>query len=94
MADFEPAPLDANGFRTLKLAFSRHARTNIALRDISVADIERALREGVVLMDEGGSYVIRADDPQGRFYVSAERSGDSIVVRTALREDEIPPNAG
>lgn len=76
----------------LEIVISNHARASMELRSISVADVERALREGPIerVVDEKtGRYVFRLDDNQGSLRLVAQRRGNSIVVLSAVRPEEL-----
>jgi hypothetical protein len=94
MADFRSNPGNGQRLDTLKIAFTRHARANLEQRLISVHEVEKALREGEIVSVDADHYVIRLDDAQGGIRVMADKAGDSIIVRTAVRADELLANAG
>ena len=78
----------------MKISFSRNALANPALRSILVDEVKRALHEGEVVSTDAGHYVIRPDDEQGRICVMANKEGDPVIVRSAVRPDELLENAG
>ena len=78
----------------MKISFSRNALANLALRSILVDEVKRALHEGEVVSTDAGHYVIRLDDEQGGICVMADKEGDPVIVRSAVRPDELLENAG
>jgi hypothetical protein len=99
MADFGLTS-SADGLRSgqggepMEISFSRNTRASLALHSISVAEIKRALYEGEVVSTDAGHYVIRLDEEQGGIHVMADKEGHTVIVRTAVRPDELLANAG
>ena len=89
MADFRLDPGNGKDLGSLKITFTQHARANLEQRAISQFQVTKALREGEVVSVDGDHYVIKFDDEQGGFRVMVDKAGDSLIVRTAVRTDEL-----
>jgi hypothetical protein len=76
---------------TLRIVVSSHARANLELRSVSVAEVERALRKGAVerVDEKTGHFVFRLDDDLGGLRVVAQKRGDSMIVLSAVRPEEL-----
>jgi hypothetical protein len=89
MADFRLNPGNGKDLGSLTITFSQHARANLEQRAISQFQVMKALREGDVVSVDGNHYVVKFDDGQGGFRVMVDKTGDSLIVRTAVRTDEL-----
>ena len=75
----------------LRIVVSDIARANLELRSVSITDVERALRKGAVerVDEKTGHFVYRLDDDLGSIRVVAQKQGDSMIVLTAVRPEEL-----
>jgi hypothetical protein len=75
----------------LKIVVSNHARANLELRSASVAEVERALTRGAVesVDEKTGHFVFQLDDDLGGLRVVVQKQGDSMIVLSAVRPEEL-----
>lgn len=75
---------------SLRIVVSDHARANLEPRSISVPRLEHALRASQVeRVDEQTGRVVYRLDKLGGLRVVTQRKGESVIVLTAMRPEEL-----